>query len=320
MSALTFVSDVFCEYGVELPIVHESLDAARREAQRRGLYLLVYVHSPTHEDTAAFLTSVMSSPKLRELVGTRLVFFGASVLELEGRRLEAELQVTTFPFLALMLKRTTVLKLKGLLSAEVVVQNLQMAFDNWDGRLAEEVHLRREREEKERARREEEQQANEMQAVDRERIRQYEEQMRKRREREERLRREREEAERQQREAEEARRQRQQEEMECRSRAEALRAAASARLPKEPPVDADPSSVALISLKSLRGTQHHRRFYRTEKLRHLHDYAMSLEDYKGGEFRLIAGYPPRPLEFDDDKTFGDVPALLPRAVVLMRGE
>ncbi|RNF20190.1 UBX domain containing protein [Trypanosoma conorhini] len=313
MSVTSFANDVFCEYGVELPIVHETLDAARREAQRRGLYLLVYVHSPTHEDTAEFLTQVMSSPQLRELVGTRLVLFGASVLELEGRRLEAELQVTTFPFLALLLKRTAVLKLKGLLSAEAVVKNLQMAFDHWDGRLAEEVHLRLEREEKERARREEELRAHAMQELDRERIRLYEEQLRERREREERQRREVEAAE-------EAQQQRRQEEAQRRSRAEALQAAAAARLPQEPPADADPSTVAFISLKSLRGTQHHRRFYRSDKLRHLRDYAMSLADYTGGGFRLVAGYPPRPLELDGDKTFGDVPSLLPRAVVLMRGE
>ncbi|KAF8283903.1 hypothetical protein C4B63_75g54 [Trypanosoma cruzi] len=320
MLGTSFSNNIFREYGVELPMVHDSMDEARREAQRRGLYLLVYIHSPTHEDTHEFLTKVLSAPQVRELFGTRFVLFGASVLELEGRRLEGEMQVTTFPFLAVMLKRSTVLKVKGLLPAEDLVRNFQMAFEHWDGRLAEEVHQRLEREEKERARREEEQRAHEMRAIDLERIRQYEEKVRERREREERLQREREAAERQRREEEEMRRRQQQEEARRRSHVEELRAAATARLPVEPPADADASTVAFISLKSLRGKQYHRRFYRTEKLRHMRDYAMSLEDYDGDGFQLVAGYPPRPLDLDGDRTFGDVPVLLPRAVVLMRAE
>ncbi|KEG07915.1 UBX domain containing protein [Trypanosoma grayi] len=315
---MNIVSEIRRQYGVELPIVHATLDEARREAQRNATYLLLYLHCPTHENTQTFLTDVLANPQLREVLKTRFVMFAASVEEAAGHRLANEMSATTFPFLAVFLKRQPLLKVKGLLGAEELLLRLRTTFDYWDGMLAEEVHLRHEREEKERVRREEEQRALQMEAIDRERIRQYEEREQARRARVEQQLREREALALRQREEEEAARRQKQEEALRRTRLGEMRAAALARLPAEPPADAEASTVAYVSLKSLRGTQHERRFYRRDRLCCLRDYAVTLHDYDGSDFRLVAGYPPRVLDVDTDATVGDVPALIPRAVVLMR--
>lgn len=208
--------------------------------------------------------------------------------------------------------------MKGFFAAEDVLQKIHMTFDHWDGHLAEEALLRQDREKKERARLEEEQRALEMQSVDRERLRQHEAREEERRARERERRREEERRERERKEAEEAQREREEAEERRRVQLQRERAAAQARLPPEPSSDAAASTVACISLKSTSGTQYQRRFFYTDKLSCLRDYAMTLDEYNGSDFQLVAGYPPRPLELDGNKTFGEVPTLLPRAVVLMR--
>ncbi|ORC92329.1 UBX domain containing protein [Trypanosoma theileri] len=326
---MSLASEIQHQYGVELPFLNCTFEEARREAQRRALYLLVYLHCPTHENTHNFVTDVLSNPQLREEFESRFLLFGASVLEAAGHKLEIELQATTFPFIAVILKRNTVLKLKGLYTAEEILQNFRMMFDHWDGTLAQEISVRQEREEKERTRREEERRTLEIESIDRERLRQYDERERRRREIEAEQQRKREAMEEQQREEERARaeqerremeqrEQQQREEAERRARREQLKAKAQTRLPVEPPGDAEASTIAVISLKSLCGVQYQRRFYRSDPLQSLYDYAVTLQDYDGTNFQLVTGYPPCALDLDKNLTFNDVPALLPRAVVIMR--
>ncbi|KAH9601376.1 UBX domain [Trypanosoma melophagium] len=326
---MSLASEIQHQYGVEFPFLDCTFEEARREAQRSAMYLLVYLHCPTHEDTRTFLTEVLSSPQLRELLETRFVLFAASVVEVAGHKLEVELQATTFPFVAVMLRRNTVLKLKGLFSVEELLQNFQLMFGHWDGTLAQEISVRQDREEKERARREEERRTLEIESIDRERLRQFDERERLRRAAAEERQREREAMEQKGREAERARaeqqrreaeqrEQQEREEAQRRARREQLHATAQARLPVEPPRDAEASTIAVISLKSLCGTQHQRCFYRSDPLQSLHDYAVTLQDYDGSNFQLVTGYPPSALDLDKNLTFADVPALLPRAVVMMR--
>ncbi|CBH14868.1 hypothetical protein, conserved [Trypanosoma brucei gambiense DAL972] len=301
--------------GLQSTVVSGRFKDALDEAQCRPAYLLIYLHCPTHEDTPAFLSEVLPNPSLRELIESRFVLYAASVMEPEGYRLSLEFEATTFPFLAVTLRRETVLTVKGLCCARDLVKYFQAMFDRFDGVLAEEIHLRHEREERMRARTDDERHIAEMQAVDRKRIEEFE---KKKRDKVMRLLLESEEMRRKLEEEEEECDRRQHEEMFIQTRSDIARTEAEMRLAPEPPADADVSTTTFISFRSLSGKQSKRRFYLSDRLSNLREYGKTLEDYDGCNFQLVVGHPPRALETESDRTIGDEPTLFPRAVVMMR--
>ncbi|KAG8346893.1 UBX domain [Trypanosoma vivax] len=314
---MSIASEIQSRSGLRLHVASGSLEEARREALDRGVYLLVYLHCPTHENTNTFIDDVLQNTPLREILETRFVFFASSVMEETGHRLALDFEATTFPCLFVQFRHRTLLKVQGLLAPDDLLRHFTLMFDHFDSHLAAEVVLRNEREARLRRQAEEEQRLLDMEAVDRERIRQYEEKNRARRAQLLASVMSSEVTMREQLMVEEAT------ELGeiCKELTEGCvryeRSQVLLRLPPEPPKDADPSTVVTISIRSLCGKQHRRRFYRTDSLGSLRDYAISLEDYNGSGFDLITGYPPRPLETDGNKSIGEVPLLLPSAVVLM---
>lgn len=319
----TFTDYILNNYGVSIPFFNGTFDEAKREAQQSAKYLVVYLHCPTHENTHAFLTSVLGDDEVIAHFSENTVLFGASVMDRPGYRLSLDLHATTYPFVGVLFKRAVIMRLQGPYLKQEFLQQWKVCTDAWDGAVAEEVSFRFEREARERARLVEENAMSEMERADMERLAQFEAEEKAQRELQEKAQREAEtkrkaeEEEAAARAKEEARKQAEQAERE-RVKATAQQAAA-VRLPPEPPADANAQEVVLISVKSLSGKQHQRRFWRTDLVEHLMDFAVSLDEYDGSEVSLVTGFPPAVLQWEAGRTrFGDVRSLCPRAVVLMR--
>nr|CCC93228.1 conserved hypothetical protein [Trypanosoma congolense IL3000] len=260
------------------------LEEAQNKAQELATYLMIYLHCPTHENTHRFLDEVLPTPPLCELINTRFVFYAASVMEPEGHRLAIEMGATTFPFLAVRLQRNTVMTMKGLASAGELFKNLNGMFDRWDLVLAEEINLKHEREERKRAQDEEERRLVEMQAIDRERMRKYEERVNQLRQQAISQLMDSEGAQRLREEASEAEERIRHEGAFRQARSSVISAEARRRLPQEPHEDSKAETVAFIKLRSLKGAHAERRFHYSDPLYSLRDYAMTMEDTMAASF------------------------------------
>lgn len=92
-----------CPPGGQLPALYEgSYVRAVAHANQQQKLLLVYLHSPIHEDTQLFCGQVLCSPAVREYLDEHLVVWGGSVHQAEAYNLSNVLKATRFPFLALL--------------------------------------------------------------------------------------------------------------------------------------------------------------------------------------------------------------------------
>lgn len=328
---MMFAEEIRARYGVTIPFHHGTLEGARRQAQDDVEYLVVYLHCPTHEDTAAFVKTVLGDDEVIAHLSQGALLCGVSVMEDEGWRLSQELGVTTFPSVVVLFKKTVVMRLQGPYNKEEFLHEWETCVGMWGGAVAEEISYRHEREIREQRRVQEETAVSEMERADIERLEQIQAELREKRaaaaraealkEEQERRRQEEEARERElaeQREREEARRQA--EELERKKMTAHLADSARERLPAEPPAQADPSQVALISIRSLQGKQHQRRFNRSDLVDSVLDFAMSVEEeYDGSPLLLVTGFPPKPLAWTAGQTrIAEMAMLCPRAVVIVR--
>ena len=80
----------------QLGTFREAVDVAKREFK----FLVVYLHSPHHQDTPAFARDVLCSEVMAEFVDDNFVFWMGSVLDPEAYGVAALLRASAFPFLA----------------------------------------------------------------------------------------------------------------------------------------------------------------------------------------------------------------------------
>lgn len=85
------------------PFVAEGFTRASARAAREARFLLVYLHSPLHDDTPRFCAGVLGDAATREYVAATFVAWGGDVCAAaEPLAVSNELRCTTFPFLALL--------------------------------------------------------------------------------------------------------------------------------------------------------------------------------------------------------------------------
>jgi hypothetical protein len=316
--------------GVHLPFVDApSLKEAQRKAQSHAKFLLVYLHCADHPDALPFVTDVLAGLPMTSLFRESVMLYGAAVHDAYGSDLAQELQCTTFPYAALCVKSEVIFDIQGRTDAADFEKELRVSMDEWYPVLAKEISARHERESARRMREREEQEMLEAIRIDTERLAQFE-----RQEAENKASR----AAREQAAKEEEARQRAAAALEEQNRLEAERQAAIQRaeeqrardelelkkavalsaLPEEPPASLDPSLVATIAVRTFTGKSFERRFARDSPVQHLYLFASSTEAYDGRPFHLAAGFPPRRLDCAEETPIGQVQALVPRSVVVMR--
>jgi len=95
------------EYNLKVSPTHPtfhtgSYQSAVATAFERSKFLLVYLHSPLHEDTPRFCRGVLSAPGLVNYSNQNLVVWAGRVWDPEAYGLSTQLRATTFPFVALL--------------------------------------------------------------------------------------------------------------------------------------------------------------------------------------------------------------------------
>jgi hypothetical protein len=117
--ATQFLTDFRRDYGENGPQFQGvSYSQVVSNANRESKFLLIYLHSPLHEDTGRFCRSVflivvarshpsdrqvLSSERITRIVnGNDVLVWGGSIWDPEPYNLSLQLKVSTFPFLALL--------------------------------------------------------------------------------------------------------------------------------------------------------------------------------------------------------------------------
>lgn len=98
-----FVNDFNAKYGYQHPNFQlSSYQSAVVQAFRQHKLLLVYIHSPLHEDTSAFCENTLCSQNVTRYIDENTIFWSGCVWDAEAYSLSTQLKAATFPFLALL--------------------------------------------------------------------------------------------------------------------------------------------------------------------------------------------------------------------------
>eukprot|EP00667_Euglena_gracilis_P013489 EG_transcript_13919 len=291
-----------------LPFFEGSFTEAADEAKRQFRFLLVYLHSEQHHNTAQFCRVTLQRPAVLHVLLDNFVLWGASVLDSEGYYYSHTLQACGFPFLGVIAtidgQKQLVMRMEGALTEEVLVSKLQDCVENVGPSLIAARVEAEARVANERLREEQDRAYEEAQRQDRERLLQR--------------RRQEEEEERARQAAEEARRQAeleaQREELsrqQRQARIEALRAAKLASLAPEPTNGPD---VSTLRITMFDGSNVIRRFRLEDKLQEVHNFIMAQQGWNGQEFILTTN----PVRLLDLNLTIQAEGLFPRAVVIAK--
>jgi FAS-associated factor 2 len=258
-----FISEFRAQYGSNHPAFHSgSYQSAVAAAFDSTKFVLVYLHSPLHEDADRFCQEVLMSSEFLALASDQMIVWGGKIWDAEAYGLSTQLKAAAYPFLALLIPQSSrvvqiVERVQGFESAATVVEKLRSAMNVFSAVVSNQRAEQRRREESSRLR---EQQNREYQeAVEAER----QEAERRRREEEERI-------------AAEERKQAEEEEAAAIAlsqklfREDAIRKIrASFVTEAEPKVSPD---VATIRFQLPRAKKLTRNFGKNEKIQRLHDY------------------------------------------------
>ena len=184
-----FIQKFNDRYGETHPTFHNrSYASAVRNAFQNNKYLLVYLHSPLHEDTDNFIKKTICKNNVSNICDNTCVTWMGSIEDVEGYSLSLQLQAHTYPFLALLVCKSD----KEVLIADRIqgfigdvpflerLRNVQLAFSDQLTAIqlqqrsrAESISLREEQdrdfiesERQDRIRREERLQKEEQQRID----------------------------------------------------------------------------------------------------------------------------------------------------------
>lgn len=223
--------------------------------------LLIYLHAPDHSATPDFCQNVLGSPQVSELINENFVFWACSIKDIDGYRLCSDLEVTTYPFLAVFapvnLKPTFLSRIEGPVPLDRFISRLEEVVENGSPLM---VAAKVEEEEREQRR---------LQMEEQERA--YNEALQRDQERE----RQRQQEEQERREAELARQRAQEEQEQKLRKREAEIQQKRESLPVEP--DSSVKGTAKIRFRLPNGTQLERRFMREDFVSVLYDYIDSQE-------------------------------------------
>eukprot|EP00163_Fabomonas_tropica_P034803 TRINITY_DN984_c0_g2_i1.p1 TRINITY_DN984_c0_g2~~TRINITY_DN984_c0_g2_i1.p1 ORF type:complete len:325 (-),score=70.57 TRINITY_DN984_c0_g2_i1:616-1590(-) len=293
-----FLTQFEREYGDEHVSFSEGIyREALTEARNVFKFLLVYLHSPWHENTPAFCQDILCSEQFRNLAAEHYVVWAGNIKESEPFQLAGELGASTYPFLAVLDTSSTTVSVidtfEGELQAERLYQQLQSIVENQGPAL---VAARADDEANARAR-----------AIREEQEREYQEAMRADLERMERDRLERERVE-----AEAAAARAAQEAAEREAAAAQVRREDKAKTIPEPPAPGAPG--ATIQLRMPDGSKNRRRFHLADTIGTIMDY-IDVQGVDLQNYQLITNFPKK--IYDDlDQTVEDA-GLAPQAMLIV---
>lgn len=136
--AQRFVDDYDLKVSSSHPVFHTgSYQSAVATAFERSKFLLVYLHSPLHEDTPRFCREVLASQNVVNYANQNLVTWAGKVWDPEAYGLSTQLKVTTFPFVALLVcqsNRSVQIadRIQGFVEENVFMERIQNSVNSFN--------------------------------------------------------------------------------------------------------------------------------------------------------------------------------------------
>lgn len=133
--AQVFADEFNSEYGRNHTEFHlGSYQSAVARAYSQSKFLLVYLHSPMHEDTDKFCQQVLCSENFTRLANEQLVVWAGKIWDAEAYGLSAQLGSTAFPFLALLVPQSARVvqiaeRVQGFVEEAPLLERLQSAMN-----------------------------------------------------------------------------------------------------------------------------------------------------------------------------------------------
>lgn len=98
-----FLAEFDTQYGNQHPtFVEGSYQLAVQRAHQQSKFLLVYIHSPMHEDTPRFCHQVLCTQSFTQFANENFVCWSGRVWDPEAYDLSHQLRASSFPFVALL--------------------------------------------------------------------------------------------------------------------------------------------------------------------------------------------------------------------------
>ncbi|XP_071451650.1 FAS-associated factor 2 [Hetaerina americana] len=297
-----FVTEFESNFGPVHPVFFRgSYSDALAHAKRDLRFLIVYLHSPQHQDTPTFCRSTLGDQEFVAFVDSQALFWGCSVTTPEGYRVALMLRECSYPFLALLVLRdsrmTVVGRLEGAAGPQELIATLQELMSENEASL---IAARADRNER-----------SFTQTLRRQQDEAYEESLRADREKERRRKEERERIEEEMRLKEEAIREEQ-------KRIEEIRRQKidwATRVPEEPSAD-DPEAVHVV-IKLPTGKRLERRFRLRHTLQSLYYYVFCHPE-SPDSFEIATNFPKKVLQCMPTESMPSVQTL--EEAGLRRGE
>ncbi len=138
---MLFVNDFNRQYSAQHPRFHgRSYTDAVRQAFRNSKFLVVYLHSPMHEDTSKFCQQVLCNPEIAEHCDRTALTWAGQVWDSEAYFLSQQLRVSTYPFMAILMpKSETVVEIadrvQGKIGASSLLARLRNVMRTFEGHL-----------------------------------------------------------------------------------------------------------------------------------------------------------------------------------------
>eukprot|EP01134_Creolimax_fragrantissima_P008300 CFRG8300T1 len=277
--ARNFETEFNEKYGIRHPpFFYGSYVQAMRKAKEELKFLVVYIHSPRHEDTDEFCKNYLSNQEVMDLCyGANSVLYAAMTNTSEGWGTALSLQATGYPFVGVILPTESKWKLVGTIeeisSVKLFIDQLRALSEMANAELVLHRNERQERQMAQQLRFEQDHAFKESLKADKEKDEQKLTRDRLRKE----------EEERKQIEIDEEKRKAEALELKRKSNFEAL--------PKEPAKGE--SETTSISFKLPEGQRLQRRFRFDDKVKHLYDFVAGyhLEYDVPDEFLLVCTFP-----------------------------
>ena len=129
--ARKFISDFDQTYSPgHAPFCDNSFQAAVQQAHQASRFLVVYLHSPVHEDTSKFCRQVLCTRNVTMVLGDNAVTWAGSVWAPEAYELSLQLRASCFPFVAVLVcpsarEFNVVDRIQGYLDEQPFTQRLE---------------------------------------------------------------------------------------------------------------------------------------------------------------------------------------------------
>jgi len=186
--ASRFITEIERQYGNTHPnFIQGSFLQAAQQAKREFKFLVVYLHSSMHHETASFCSETLCTEVISEFLNENFLSWGANVNNAEGYKTSNVLGASSYPFIAVVTHNTiggmTILdRIEGNIQAEPLMLRLSIILENHGPTLLQAKFEHEERETNRRIREEQDSAYNQALKEDQERQRKIQEDERKERE------------------------------------------------------------------------------------------------------------------------------------------